>query len=64
MQSHLVSWIIVLGMATAVTGCSSTKSSGETKLVDTSNHQWLKRQNEFVQAPTPHGGSQEGVEHI
>jgi len=44
MQSHLVSWIIVLGMATAVTGCSSTKSSGETKLVDTSNHQWLKRQ--------------------
>ena len=44
MQSHLVSWIIVLGMATAVTGCSSTKSSGGTKLVDTSNHQWLMRQ--------------------
>jgi phospholipid transport system substrate-binding protein len=44
MQSHLASWIVVLGMATAVTGCASLESSGGTSMVDTSNHQWLKRQ--------------------
>ena len=44
MQSHLASWIVVLGMATAVTGCASLESSGGTRMVDTSNHQWLKRQ--------------------
>ena len=44
MQSHLASWVVVLGLATAVTGCAWLESSGRTRLVDTSNHQWLKRQ--------------------
>ena len=29
MQLHLISWIVVLGMAMALTGCASIKSSGE-----------------------------------
>jgi phospholipid transport system substrate-binding protein len=41
MQSQLVSWIIVLGMATAVTGCGSIKPSGEPMSVDQSNHHRL-----------------------
>lgn len=45
MQSHLVSWIVVLGMAAAVTGCSSMEPSGATRMVDRPNHQWLKRQS-------------------
>ena len=36
MQSHLVSWIVALGMAAAVTGCSSMESSGGTRMVDAS----------------------------
>ncbi len=48
MQSHLVSWIVVLGLATAVTGCSSMEPSGGTRMVDTSNHQWLKRQSAII----------------
>jgi phospholipid transport system substrate-binding protein len=44
MQSYLSSWVVVLGMATALTGCTSLESSGGTRMVDTSNHQWLKRQ--------------------
>jgi phospholipid transport system substrate-binding protein len=48
MQSHLASWIVVLGMATAVTGCASLESSGGTRMVDTSNHQWLKRQPAII----------------
>lgn len=43
MQSQLASWVVVLGMATTVTGCAWLESSGETRLVDTSTHQWLKR---------------------
>ena len=34
MQSHLVSWIVGLGMAMAVTGCASIRSSGETMMGD------------------------------
>lgn len=41
MQSYLVSWIVVLGMATAVTGCASTKQSGGTMMADQSNHHRL-----------------------
>jgi phospholipid transport system substrate-binding protein len=49
MRSHLATWIVVLGMATAVTGCSSTKSSSSgTKMVGNSDHQWLKRQPAIV----------------
>lgn len=48
MQSHLVSWIVALGMAAAVTGCSSMESSGGTRMVDASNHQWLKRQSAII----------------
>jgi phospholipid transport system substrate-binding protein len=35
-------------MATAVTGCASLESSGGTRMVDTSNHQWLKRQPAII----------------
>jgi len=42
MQSHLASWIIVLGMATAVTGCSSIKSSSGTIMVDQPGHHRMK----------------------
>lgn len=42
MHSHLASWIVVLGVATAVTGCSSMKSSRGTMMVDQSGHYWLK----------------------
>ena len=41
MQSHLASWIVVLGMATAVTGCASMKSSGGTMMVDQSDQHRL-----------------------
>ena len=44
MQSHLASWIVVLGMVTAVTGCALLEPTGGTRMVDTSNHQWLTRQ--------------------
>jgi phospholipid transport system substrate-binding protein len=46
MPSHLASWIVVLGLTTAVTGCASMKSSNGTRMVDSSNHQWLKSQPE------------------
>jgi len=42
MQSHLATWIVVLGMATAVTGCASMKSSGGTMMVDQSDRHRLK----------------------
>jgi phospholipid transport system substrate-binding protein len=42
MQSHLASWIVVLGLATAVTGCASMKSSGGTMMVDQSDNHRLK----------------------
>ena len=42
MQSHLTSWIVVLGMATAVTGCSWMKSSGGAMMVDQAGHHQLK----------------------
>ena len=48
MQSHLASWIVVLGMATAVTGCASMESSGGTRMVDNSNHHRLKRQPAII----------------
>jgi phospholipid transport system substrate-binding protein len=48
MQSYLASWVVVLGMATALTGCTSLESSGGTRMVDTSNHQWLKRQPAII----------------
>ena len=48
MQSQLASWIVVLGMATAVTGCAWLESSGGTRMVDTSTHQWLKRQPAII----------------
>jgi phospholipid transport system substrate-binding protein len=43
MQLHLVSWIVVFGMATAVTGCASIQPSGGTTMVDQSNHHRLIR---------------------
>ena len=43
MQSHLVSWIVVLEMATAVAGCSSIQPSGGTTMADQSNHHRLIR---------------------
>ena len=42
MQSHLASWVVVLGMATAVTGCASMKFSSGTMMVDQSDHHLLK----------------------
>jgi phospholipid transport system substrate-binding protein len=48
MQSHLASWIVVLGMAAAVTGCASMESSGRTRMVDNSTHHWLKRQPAII----------------
>jgi phospholipid transport system substrate-binding protein len=42
MQSHLTSWIVVLGMATVVTGCASMKSSGGAMMVDQAGHHQLK----------------------
>lgn len=48
MQSQLVSWIVVLGLAAAVTGCSSLEPSGGTRMADTSNQQWLKRQSAII----------------
>lgn len=44
MQSHLASWIVVCGIATAVTGCVSMESSSGPMLVHTFGHQGLKRQ--------------------
>ena len=38
MQSHLASGIVVLGIAIAVSGCASIKSSGEPMMVDQSNY--------------------------
>src|SRR5580765_1860184 len=38
MQSQLVSGIVVLGIAIAVSGCASIKSSGEPMMVDQSNY--------------------------
>jgi phospholipid transport system substrate-binding protein len=43
MQSQLASWIVVLGMATAVTGCASMESSNGKRMADNSNHHWLNR---------------------
>ncbi len=48
MQSHIATWVVVLGMATAVTGCASLESSGRTRMVNTSNYQWLKRQPAII----------------
>jgi len=42
MQLYLTSWIVVLGMATAVTGCSWMKSSGGAMMVDQAGHHQLK----------------------
>lgn len=42
MQSHLALWIVVLGIATVVTGCASMKTSGGTMTVDQLNHHRLK----------------------
>jgi phospholipid transport system substrate-binding protein len=42
MQSHLTSWIVVFGMATAVTGCTSIQPSDGTMTFDQSNHHQLK----------------------
>lgn len=44
MQSHLASLIVVLGFATAVTGCASPESTGGTRIFGNSTHQWLKKQ--------------------
>ena len=43
MQPHLASWIVVLGMAIAVTGCASMKSSSGTMMVDISDQHRLNR---------------------
>jgi phospholipid transport system substrate-binding protein len=43
MQSHLVSWIVVLGMAMAATGCTSVQPSGGTMTVDQSTPHRLIR---------------------
>ena len=43
MQSHLAFlWIVILGTATAVTGCASMKSSGGVMMVDQSDRHRLK----------------------
>ena len=42
MSSRLASWILVLAMAAAVTGCASMKSSGGTMKVDQSDRHRLK----------------------
>ena len=44
MQSHLASWIVVLGIATAVPGCVSMESSNGPMLVDMFDQHRLKRQ--------------------
>ena len=43
MPSHLASWIVVLGLTTAVTGCASMKSSSGTMIVNKSDHHRLTR---------------------
>lgn len=43
MQSPLASWIVVFGLATAVTGCASLTSSGGTLMADQTDHQQLRR---------------------
>ena len=43
MRSHLASWIVVIGMATAMTGCASMKSPSGTTRVNKSDHHRLKR---------------------
>ena len=43
MPSHLASWIVVLGLTTAVTGCASMKSSNGTMIVNKSDHHRLTR---------------------
>jgi phospholipid transport system substrate-binding protein len=48
MQLHLASCIVVLGMVTAITGCALLKSSGGTRMVDTSSQQWVKRQSATI----------------
>ena len=43
--SPLASWVVVLGMATGVTGCTSLESSGGTRTVETAtSYQWLKKE--------------------
>ena len=48
MQSPLASWIVVFGLATAVTGCASVTSSGGTLMVDQTDHQQLGRQPAII----------------
>jgi phospholipid transport system substrate-binding protein len=48
MQSHLASWIVVLGMVAAVTGCASIKSSSGTMMVHNSDHYRLKIQPAII----------------
>ena len=43
MPSHLASWIVVLGLTTAVTGCASMKSSSGTMIVNKSDHHRLTK---------------------
>jgi phospholipid transport system substrate-binding protein len=43
MPSHLASWIVVLGLTTAVTGCASMKSPNGTMIVNKSDHHRLTR---------------------
>ena len=42
MSSHFASWIVALGIAAAVTGCASMKSSSGTMRADTSDQHRLK----------------------
>ena len=44
MQSHLALWIVVCGIATAVTGCASMENSGRTMIVENTDHDGLQRQ--------------------
>jgi phospholipid transport system substrate-binding protein len=44
MQSHLALWIVVCGIATAVTGCASMESSDKIMIVDNADHDGLQGQ--------------------
>lgn len=48
MQLPLASWLVILGMATAGTGCTSMGSSSGTRMVDNPNHHRLTRQPAIV----------------
>ena len=44
MPLHLASWMVILGIAAAVTGCNSTESFNRTMMTDRADNQSLERQ--------------------